>query len=101
MDSRTAAHTLTTIASLLELRGEDRYRVRAYRSAARAVLATDTDDIAPLLRSGELKDLPGVGPATLAVLRDLVETGESSMLDRLREGTPEGLSEMLLSLIHI
>jgi len=95
MDSRTAAHTLTTIASLLELRGEDRFKIRAYRTAARSVLGTDTDDIGPLLRSGALKALPGVGPATLAVLRDLVEHGESSMLDRLRAETPEGLSEML------
>lgn len=95
MDSRTAAHVLTTIGSLLELRGEDRFKVRAYQTAARAVLRTDTDEIGPLYRSGELKALPGVGPATLSVLRELVETGESSYLERLREETPEGLVEML------
>jgi DNA polymerase (family X) len=95
MDSRTAAHTLTLIGSLLELRGEQRFKVRAYQNAARAVLSTDTDDIAPLLRSGELKELAGIGPATLAVLADLVETGESRLLERLREETPEGMAEML------
>jgi DNA polymerase (family 10) len=95
MDSRTAAHVLSTIGSLLELRGEDRFKVRAYQTAARAVVRTDTDDIRPLYRSGELKALPGVGPATLSVLRELVETGESSYLERLREETPEGLVEML------
>lgn len=95
MDSRTAAHVLGQIASLLELRGENRFRARAYQSAARAVLALDTDDLAPLLRSGELAELPGVGPATLDVLAELVETGDSSYLDRLREDTPEGLLEML------
>ncbi|HUF66370.1 MAG TPA: DNA polymerase/3'-5' exonuclease PolX [Gemmatimonadaceae bacterium] len=95
MDSRTAAHTLTVIGSLLELRGEQRFKVRAYQNAARAVLSTDTDDIAPLLRSGELKELAGIGPATLAVLADLVETGESRLLERLREETPEGMAEML------
>jgi DNA polymerase (family X) len=95
MDSRTAAHTLTLIAALLELRGEQRYKVRAYRNAARAVLETETDDIGPLFRSGELAELPGVGPATLAVLRDLVETGDSRMLERLRDEIPVGLVEML------
>jgi DNA polymerase (family X) len=95
LDSRTAAHTLTLIGSLFELRGEQRYKVRAYQNAARAVLETDSDDIGDLLRSGELAELPGVGPATLAVLRDLVETGESRLLERLREEIPEGLIEML------
>jgi DNA polymerase (family X) len=95
MDSRTAAHTLTLIGSLLELKGEQRFKVRAYQNAARAVLAVDSDDLAPLLRSGELAGLAGVGPATLAVLRDLIEHGESRMLERLREDVPEGLIEML------
>lgn len=95
MDSRTAAHTLSLIGSLLELRGEQRFKVRAYQNAAHAVLSTDVDDIEPMLRSGELKDLAGIGPATLAVLTDLVETGESRLLERLREETPEGLAEML------
>jgi DNA polymerase (family X) len=95
MDSRTAAHTLTLIGSLLELKGEQRFKVRAYQNAARAILATDSDDLGPLLRSGELAQLAGVGPATLAVLRDLIETGESRMLERLREEVPEGLIEML------
>jgi DNA polymerase (family X) len=95
MDSRTAAHVLSTIGSLLELRGEDRFKVRAYQRAARAVLRTDSDDIGHEYRSGELKQLPGIGPATLSVLRELVETGESSYFERLREETPEGLVEML------
>ena len=38
---------------------------------------------------------PGIGSTTLAVLSDLVETGDSGYLDELRETTPEGLVEML------
>jgi DNA polymerase/3'-5' exonuclease PolX len=37
MDPRSAAHALTRIAALLELRGESRFKTRAYQSAARAV----------------------------------------------------------------
>lgn len=95
MDPRTAAHALTRLAALLELRGEDRFKVRAYETAARAVQALDTDALAPLLHDGTLAATPGVGPATLAVLRDLIETGDSALLDRLVEDTPEGLLEML------
>lgn len=95
MDSRTAAHVLAQIGGLLELHGEDRFKSRAYHVAARAVLGTDTDDITPLYKSGELRKLPGVGAATFSVLRELVETGDSSYFERLRENTPEGLLEML------
>ena len=95
MDSRTAAHVLTRIAALLELRGESRFKARAYQTAARALLALDADDIGPLFRSGALEATPGLGPATLAVVRELVELGESTYLERLTEQTPEGLIEML------
>jgi DNA polymerase (family 10) len=95
MDSRSAARLLTEIASLLELRGENRYKVRAYASASRTILALDEDDIAPLLSRGEIANLDGIGPATVAVLEDLVETGDSQFLEQLRENTPEGLLEML------
>jgi DNA polymerase (family X) len=95
MDSRTAAHVLSQIAAFLELHGENRFKSRAYSAAARAVQALDADDLAPLLRSGELAGARGLGPATISVIRDLVETGESSYLERLRETTPEGLLEMM------
>ena len=95
MDSRTAAHVLSQIGALLEAKGDQRFKARAYAGAARSLVALDTDDLAPLLDSGELVDTPGIGPATLSVIRELVETGESSYLNRLREGIPEGLLELL------
>jgi DNA polymerase (family 10) len=95
MDSRTAAHVLSQIGALLEVKGEQRFKARAYAGAARSLVALDTDDLAPLLRSGVLADTPGIGPATLAVIRELVETGEASYLNRLREGMPEGLLDLM------
>jgi DNA polymerase (family 10) len=95
MDSRTAAHVLSRIAALLELSGANTFKARAYDGAARALRTIDTDDLAPLLASGELAKLPGVGPATLGVIRELVETGESAYLERLRASIPEGLLELL------
>jgi DNA polymerase (family X) len=95
MDSRTAAHVLSQIGALLEIKGEQRFKARAYAGAARSLVALDTDDLGPLLRSGELAETPGIGPATLAVIRELVETGEASYLNRLREGMPEGLLDLM------
>jgi DNA polymerase (family 10) len=95
MDSRTAAHTLSQIAAYLELNGENAFKCKAYRGAAQGLLALGSDDLAPLYRSGELGQVRGLGPATLAVIRDLIEFGESRYLEQLRESTPEGLLEML------
>jgi DNA polymerase (family 10) len=95
MDSRTAAHFLSQIGALLEVKGEQKFKARAYAGAARALIALDTDDLGPLLRSGELAKVSGIGPATLNVVRELVETGESSYLSRLREGMPSGLLELM------
>jgi DNA polymerase/3'-5' exonuclease PolX len=95
MDTRTAAHTLDQIAAFLTLRGENAYKARAYEQAARAVIALETDDLGALDRKGELAATRGLGPATLSVIRDLVETGESRYLEELRAETPPGLVELL------
>ena len=95
MDPRTAGHVLTQISDLLELSGENRFKARAYRSAASAVLEVNTDDLCPIYRDGSLAKLKGIGPATLGVIGDLCETGESRYFEQLREQTPEGLLEML------
>jgi DNA polymerase (family 10) len=95
MDPRTAAHVLSQIAAHLELRGESRFKIRAYEQAARALTALETDDLAALDRTGELADTRGLGPATLAIVRDLVATGESRYLEQLRADTPAGLLDLL------
>lgn len=95
MDSRSAAHALSRIAAFLELAGENRFKVSAYRNAARNVAALGAVDLRPLIRSGELAKVRGVGAATLSVITELAETGQSSYLEQLREQVPEGLLELM------
>lgn len=95
MDSRTAAHALSRIAAFLELAGENRFKVSAYRNAARNVAALAATDLRPLIRSGELAKVRGVGSATLNVIKELAETGHSSYLEQLREQVPEGLLDLM------
>lgn len=95
MDPRSAAHALNQLAAYLELRGESRFRSRAYERAARTIATLDTDDLGTLDRAGSLADVPGVGPAVLSVLRELIATGESSYLERVRADIPPGLLELL------
>ena len=95
MDPRSAAHTLNQLAAYLQLRGEDRFRSRAYERAARSIATLDTDDLGALDREGGLADVPGVGPAVLSLLRELIDTGESRYLERVRADVPPGLLELL------
>ena len=95
MDPRTAALVLTQIAAFLALRGDSRFKSKAYEQAARALVALDTDDLGALDRAGTLADTPGIGKATLAVVRDLIETGESRYLDELRADLPAGLLDLM------
>ncbi len=95
MDPRSVAHALSQIADFIELKGENKFKSAAYRNAARAILAVQTDDLAPFLATGALAELKGIGRATLSTIRELVESGESRYLEQLRAETPEGLLEML------
>jgi len=93
-DRSTVARVLDQIASHLELKGESPFRIRAFRSGARTISAL-AGDPATWLEDGTLDQARGVGPAIQNVIRDLVETGRSQLLDELRELTPPGLVEML------
>ncbi len=93
MDKRAAAHVLETIASLLELKGENPFKVRAFTTAAQVVEGYP-GDLAEGLESGALAELKGIGPATLDVIRETAASGRSSVLESLQREVPAGLLEM-------
>lgn len=94
MNNKAVTGALEEIAAYLELRGEDQFRVRAYQTAARA-LTGFPGDLATALKSGELAELKGIGPATLEVVSEVLRTGTSRMLEDLRDQVPAGLVDML------
>lgn len=94
LDRKAAAHVLEQIADFLELKGENPFRVRGFRVAARAVSSLAVD-LRTALASGALARARGVGPATLRIVSELADTGRASMLEDLREQIPPGLVEML------
>ena len=93
MDKHAAARLLDTIASYLELKGENPFKARAFGNAARAV-ETFAGDVDEALTSGALAEVEGIGKATLEVVREFARTGGSSMLEGLRRDVPPGLVEM-------
>jgi DNA polymerase (family X) len=94
MDKKAVAQVLEQIAAFLELKSENPFRIRAFRTAARAVTAFP-GDLRQSLEDGSLASAKGVGPATLQIVKELVSTGQASMLEELREQIPPGLVEML------
>jgi DNA polymerase (family X) len=94
MDKKAVAQVLEQIAAFLELKNENPFRIRAFRTAARAVTGFP-GDLRQSLEDGSLASAKGVGPATLNIVAELVNTGRASMLEELREQIPSGLVEML------
>src|SRR5919199_1607900 len=63
---------LRRIAFLLERRMADSYRIKAYRGAAAAILRLDPEEVRTRARAGTLRDLPGVGAKTAAIVAECV-----------------------------
>ncbi|MDH5196156.1 MAG: PHP domain-containing protein [Gemmatimonadota bacterium] len=94
MDRHDVARALTEIASLLELTGEGASNVRAYQAAARAITHY-AGDLHAARTSGALARLRGVDPRTAVVIQELLDRGQSRMLEDLRDRVPPGLGELL------
>jgi len=94
MDRTAVARVLEQIAAYLEFQEANPFRVRAMRTAAKAIRGLAIEPEAALA-GGSLKATRGVGPATLAIVRELVTTGRSGMLEELRRDVPQGLLELL------
>jgi DNA polymerase (family X) len=94
MDKKAVAQVLEQIAAFLELKNENPFRIRAFRTAARAITGFP-GELRQSMEDGSLASAKGVGPATLQIVAELVNTGRASMLEELREQIPPGLLEML------
>jgi DNA polymerase (family 10) len=88
------ADVLREIAVLLELRGENPFKARAYTSGARTLEAYE-GDFEELVREGKLGTLPGFGAALVDKVAELVTTGRMRYHEELRASIPEGLIQLL------
>lgn len=92
-DRFEVAAALREIALLLEVQGGSIHRVRAYEKGARAIEALN-QDLEALARDGQLTRIPGIGDALARTITELVETGHTSLLDRLHQELPAGVAEL-------
>ena len=89
------AEIFSKTADLLEIKGENPFKVRAYRNAAR-IIQNMGRSLDSLVKEGfDLTRLPGIGSDLASYIEEIVKTGKFSKLESLKRELPEGLEELL------
>lgn len=91
LNKKQVVNVLETIAVYLEIKGENPFKISAYRRAAQA-LETDNRSMASIDDPAGIK---GIGKGTAQVIRELMETGTSTILEELQKDIPAGLLDLL------
>ena len=94
MDKDQVAAILVDIGTLLELKGENPFKSRAYLNAARA-LETSNESLTQLVAENRLCEIKGVGEALQKKITELVTTGKLAYYEDLKASVPPGLVAML------
>ena len=94
MDNDGVAEILDEIGTLLEIKGENPFKTRAYQNASRTIEGL-TEPLSKIIEEDRLKSLKGIGKALQEKVTALVTTGELEYYTNLKESIPPGLIEML------
>jgi len=94
MNNAELAQIFSTLADVLEIRGEKAQRAGACRKVARMFEGL-TEDVVQVRAQGRLRELPGVGKSTQAKIEQFLDTGRMDALQNAMEGFPDSLFELL------
>ncbi len=94
MQNALVAQAFDEIAALMEVAGENPFKIRAYKRAAEAISQLE-DPIEDIAESGRLEQVEGLGEATQAKTREFLATGTMKVLATLREKYPSGLLDVM------
>lgn len=83
------------IADLLEIAGENPFRIRAYRNAARLIEGLGASVAEMIAKDEDLTELPGIGKDLAGKIKEIVATGSCEALDKLRQKLPPTLTTLL------
>ena len=97
MNTEEIPRRFNRMAGLMEIRGEDTFRIRSYRMAAEAIETwpTPMKEIAKKEGAAGLQQIPGVGKATAGKILELIERGTFGAWDKLTAETPEKVLDLL------
>jgi DNA polymerase (family 10) len=94
MDKKDIVEVLERIGTMMEIKGENPFKVRAYFSGART-LQTMEEDLGTIIEEERLGDVPGIGKALTEKIETLFATGELEFYDNLLASVPPGLLDLL------
>lgn len=95
MENKTIADIFTEIADILDIQGENPFRVRSYRNAARTIEDL-SQSLKSLIAAGKnLEEIPGIGKSIREKVEEILATGKCHFLEELRAKVPPGLTELL------
>jgi DNA polymerase (family 10) len=94
METSRIARILDEMGTLLEVRGENAFRCRAYHNAAQALQELPSD-LSEWIADGRLAAVPGIGATLFAKIVQLATTGQLPAYDDLKRATPPGLVALL------
>jgi len=94
MDKKDIIDLLERIGTMMEIKGENPFKIRAYFAGART-LQTMEDDLGEVIAEGRLCDIPGIGKALTEKIETLHTTGKLEFYDKLVASVPSGLMDLL------
>ena len=94
MKNSEVARVFQDIADLLELKGENQFKIRAYQKVVRSIEHLPVE-VEQLVAEDKLKGVPGVGEAITKKITELVTTGHLDYYEKLKADFPEGISTLL------
>jgi len=94
MTNREIADTFEQIGDMMDILGENRFKVLAYRRASENILNLG-QDIRAYWQAGTLQEIPGIGPAIAEKIDELLSTGQLAFYDRLQDQVPSGVVSLL------
>ncbi len=93
MAEKSVPQILEEIGTLLEIKGENPFKSRAYYNAAKTLSAID--DLDEVIKEKKLKEIKGIGEAIAGKIEEYVETGRMTYFEELKQAVPESLLELL------
>jgi len=95
MTKNEIADVLEEIGTLMELKGENPFKVRAYQAGARTLEAIEEAELTRLIAEEQLKTVKGIGDALSQKITELHTTGKLEFFEKLKASIEPGLAEML------
>lgn len=95
MTNQDIARFFSEVADLLDIMGENPFRIRSYRNGARTIGDLSEDLTGMVDNNKELTTVPGIGTSLAEKIREIVLTGRLKFLDDLKKRLPPGLPELL------